>query len=60
VSAGRLVVELEHEEIADGARPAGRIWQVRLRRGRRCVTIADGLGRPSAEHLVRLIDELLT
>jgi len=56
----RLVVELDHEPTHDDARPSGRIWQVRLRRGSRSVTIAEGLGRPSAEHLGRRIDELLS
>jgi hypothetical protein len=54
-----LVVELDHVAIAQNARPTGRIWSVRLRRGKRSVTIAEELGRPSADHLVAQINQLI-
>jgi hypothetical protein len=54
-----LVAEIDHAPTAQNARPAGRIWSVRLRRGKRTVTIAEELGRPSADHLVRQINELV-
>jgi hypothetical protein len=57
---GSLVVEIDHAEVTDNARPAGRIWSVRLRRGTRIVTVAEGLGRPSADHLVAQINELIS
>ena len=53
-------VAVTHEPTTDGTRPAGRIWQVQLSRGARVVTIADGLGRPSAEHLARQVSELVS
>jgi hypothetical protein len=55
-----LSVSVTHEPTEEGTRPAGRIWQVQLRRGARSVTIADGLGRPSAEHLARQVSELFS
>jgi hypothetical protein len=58
--ASTVTVTVAHDEIECGTRPAGRIWQVRLSRGKRTVTIADGLGRPSAEHLARQVDELIS
>ena len=56
---GDLVVEIDHAEVADNIRPAGRIWSVRLRRGTRSVTVAEELGRPSADHLVAQLSELI-
>lgn len=64
-SAGRttireaLVAEIDHLPTTENVRPAGRIWSVRLRRGKRSVTIAEELGRPSADHLVAQINALL-
>lgn len=55
----RLTVEVDHAPTQSNQRPAGRIWMVRLRRGQRCVVVADGLGRPSAEHLANQITELI-
>jgi hypothetical protein len=52
---GRLTVEVDHEPVEDGARPAGRVWFVRLRRGKRHVVVAAELGRPSADHLASQI-----
>ena len=56
---GTIVVEVDHEATPDDARPAGRIWIVRLRRNQRTVTIASELGRPSADHLATQIGALL-
>ncbi len=57
-AAGPLVVEIDHDPV-EGARPSGRVWFVRLRRGARQVVIASELGRPSAEHLARQLDALV-
>ena len=54
-----LVAEIDHEPTTENVRPAGRIWSVRLRRGSRVVTIAEELGRPSADHLIAQINELI-
>ena len=56
----RLAVELDHEPVSDGSRPAGPVWIVRLRRGARTVDVATELSRPSAEHLVRQLAGILT
>ncbi len=56
---GALVAEIDHEPTTENVRPAGRIWSVRLRRGKRSVTIAEELGRPSADHLVAQINALI-
>jgi len=53
-----LVAEIDHTPTTENTRPAGRIWSVRLRRGTRTVTVAEELGRPSADHLVAQINEL--
>jgi len=58
-SGVHVVVEVDHEPIADDEGPAGRIWLVRLRRGEQCVVIAAELGRPSAEHLAAQLNTLL-
>jgi hypothetical protein len=52
-----LVAEIDHTPTTENTRPADRIWSVRLRRGTR--TVAEELGRPSADHLVRQINELI-
>jgi hypothetical protein len=57
--AARLYVDIDCDRDLPG-RPAGRVWRVRLCRRGRCVVIADGLGRPSAEDLARQITTLLT
>ena len=57
---GRLVVELDYELAPDGARPVGRVWSVRLRRGRNSVVVASELGRPSAEHLAAQIAAVIS
>lgn len=59
-TTGHLVVEVDHEPTPDDARPTGRIWMVRLRRGSRSVIIAAELGRPSADHLAGQIGKLLS
>ena len=51
-TSGTLVVEVDHEPHDDAVkRPLGRVWFVRVRRGRREVIVASELGRPSADHL---------
>jgi hypothetical protein len=59
VHSGRLSVEVDHEPVPDGERPTGRVFLVRLCRGNRSVIIATELGRPSADHLARQIDDLI-
>ena len=54
------IVAITHDPIERGARPAGRIWRVQLQRGSSVVTLADGLGRPSADHLAREVSQLLS
>lgn len=54
-----LHVEVDHGSTSSRGRPAGHVWLVRLHRGTHQVTIAVGLGRPSAEHLARQIRELI-
>ena len=58
-SPAPLVAEIDHAPTTENVRPAGRIWSIRLRRGIRSVTIAEELGRPSADHLVRQINNLI-
>ena len=57
--AGPLTVEVDHELDEDGGRPAGRVWLVKMRRGRREVVVASELGRPSADHLAGQIAALI-
>jgi len=57
---GRLTVEVDHEPVEDGARPVGRVWLVRLRRGKRQVVVAAELGRPSADHLANQIAHVVS
>ncbi len=54
-----LQVEVDHGSTSTRGRPAGQVWLVRLRRGSHHVTLAIGLGRPSAEHLARQIREVI-
>jgi hypothetical protein len=54
-----MAVEVDHGSTSAKARPAGRVWMVRLRRGERSVIVATGLGRPSADHLARQLTQLL-
>ncbi|MDQ5855042.1 MAG: hypothetical protein M3302_01700 [Actinomycetota bacterium] len=54
-----LHVEVDHGSTSSRGRPAGHVWLIRLRRGPRQVTIAVGLGRPSAEHLANQIRDVL-
>jgi hypothetical protein len=58
--AGALTVEVDHDLDEDGGRPAGRVWLVRIRRGRREVVVASELGRPSADHLAGQIADLIS
>lgn len=55
----RVTVEIAHEPVEDGARPLGRVWFVQLRNGAKSVVVATGLGRPSADHLARQLNDLL-
>lgn len=57
--SGVLSVEVDHELDEDGGRPAGRVWLVKMRRGRSEVIVASELGRPSADHLAGQIAELI-
>lgn len=53
-------MEVDHEPVEDGARPVGRVWLVRLRRGNRQVVVAAELGRPSADHLANQIADVVS
>lgn len=55
----RLQVQVDHGSTSIRGRPAGQVWLVRLRRGKKQVIIAIGLGRPSAEDLARQIDSMI-
>lgn len=57
--APRLIVEVDAEAGDATGRPTGHVWLVRLRRGERTVTVATGLGRPSAEYLARQLRDLI-
>ncbi len=54
-----LSVEVDHELDDSVGRPTGRIWLVRMRRGKRTVVVASDLGRPSADHLAGQIADLI-
>jgi len=58
--SGVLSVEVAHELDKDGRRPAGRVWLVKMRRGRCEVVVASELGRPSADHLAGQIADLIS
>lgn len=55
-----LVVELDHEQPAEGTRPVGRVWRVQLRRGERIVVLAERLGWASARTFADEITEMIT
>jgi hypothetical protein len=56
-SRPRIVVEVDHPEVSHDGRSSERLWTVRLRRGNRSVTVAQGLGWPSAHALaMELVD----
>jgi hypothetical protein len=58
---GRLTVEVDHKPVdEDAARPLGRVWFVRLRRGRHHVVVAAELGRPTADHLASQIADIIS
>jgi hypothetical protein len=57
--SGRLTVEVDHESQEDDCRPVGRVWFVKICRGRRQVVVATELGRPSADHLAAQIEDLI-
>jgi hypothetical protein len=54
-----ILVEVDHGPLTAQGRPAGRVWQVRLRRGPHTVTIASGLGRTTADDLATQITAIL-
>lgn len=56
---GALSVEVDYEGEEAGGRPTGRVWLVRMRRGREEVVVATELGRPSADHLAGQISQLI-
>jgi len=56
---GTLIVEVDHRSDEESGRPTGRVWLVRLRRGRSEVVVAEELGRPSADHLAGQIAGLI-
>jgi hypothetical protein len=56
----RLVVEIDAPSVADGERPSGRVFRVRLRRGARAVVVADGLGRLAATAFALDIEAVVT
>jgi hypothetical protein len=56
-SRPRIVVEVDHPDESHDGRSCERLWTVRLRRGNRSVTVAQGLGWPSAHALaMELVD----
>ena len=55
---GVLSVEVDYAG-EDGGRPTGRVWLVKIRRGRDEVVVATELGRPSADHLAGQISQLI-
>ena len=54
-----VAVEVAHPDASPDGRDASRVWAVRLRRGQRVVTVADGLGWPSAAALANDLEALL-
>ncbi len=54
-----LLVEVDYVHDDSGGRPLGRVWMVKLRRGRDEVIVASDLGRPSADHLAGQIAQLI-
>lgn len=54
-----VVVEVAHPDTSPDGRDASRVWLVRLRRGQHLVTVAGGLGWPSANALATQLEELL-
>lgn len=56
---GHFHVEVGHEPVPEGERPTGRIFFVRLSRGKHLVVVSSELSKPSADHLARQIEELI-
>jgi hypothetical protein len=56
---GALRVEVDHAGDDESKRPTGRVWLVRMRRGKDEVIVATELGRPSADHLAAQIAQLI-
>ncbi|MHB1711465.1 MAG: hypothetical protein ACYCV7_08690 [Acidimicrobiales bacterium] len=57
--SGVLSVEVDYAGDDGGGRPTGRVWLVKIRRGRDEVVVATELGRPSADHLAGQISQLI-
>ncbi len=57
--AGTVAIEVDNPDTSPDGRPVSRVWTVRLRKDHRTVTVADGLGWPSANALARQLDDLL-
>ena len=56
----QLGVEVDHETLDENAaRPFGRVWLVKMRRGPKEVVVAQGLGRPSAAYLASQLADLI-
>jgi hypothetical protein len=58
--SGPLMVEMDHEPRDEVGRPTGRVWLVKIRRGRSEVIVARELGRPTADHLAAQIAEVIS
>lgn len=56
---GRLLVEVDAPEVEATERPTGHVWQVRLRRGRMVVVLADGVGRLAAMTFAREVEAVI-
>lgn len=56
---GALRVEVDHAGDDESGRPTGRVWLVRMRRGKDEVIVATELCRPSADHLAAQIAHLI-
>jgi hypothetical protein len=54
-----VAVEVAHPDASPDGRDPSRVWVVRLRRGQRVVTVADGIGWPSASALATELEDLL-
>jgi hypothetical protein len=52
-----IAIEVLNPDESPNGRPAERTWTVRLRRGKRFVVIANGLGWPSASTLARELND---
>lgn len=58
--SSRLMVQVDHELHDDVGRPTGRVWLVKISRGRSEVIVARELGRPTADHLATQISDVIS